>query len=180
MENTTNTSNATNFVVNLKSTQSIVDTAYWVELENKKEFYRETDKELLKVLLQRITYKDIAEVINEVGLTVGTIQALNNLDEETTNKVAVGLKHSNRYESLQEQLLKDVKFSEIMEYYDNDECFDYLTENYAITWDKVKDHVDLDEVRADQDVSTIDKDTVTTFIEELNDTDFRKLITSLI
>lgn len=78
---------------------------------------------------------------------------------------------------IDEELRKgNIEFSDIMSHFDNSDCFDYLDNQGEMTWYNVKDYVDMDEVKADVEIDT---DTITDYISNLDNSEFRTLITNL-
>jgi hypothetical protein len=70
----------------------------------------------------------------------------------------------------------NISFDDIMEHFDSSDCFEWLKDNRTIYWSDVKDYVDMDDVKAD---IKIDDDMVTEYISNLNDGQFRNLISNL-
>jgi len=70
----------------------------------------------------------------------------------------------------------NMDFSDIMHHFDESDCFSYLSDEGRISWENVKDYVDMDDVKADIE---IDNDMVGEYISNLNDSEFRNLITNL-
>lgn len=70
----------------------------------------------------------------------------------------------------------NVSFYDMMEHFDTSDCFEYLDNQGSLSWSEVKDYVDMDDVKADIE---IDNDMIGEYISNLNDSDFRNLITNL-
>jgi hypothetical protein len=70
----------------------------------------------------------------------------------------------------------NMDFSDVMHHFDESDCFSYLSDEGRISWENVKDYVDMDDVKADIE---FDNDMVGEYISNLNDSEFRNLVTNL-
>lgn len=70
----------------------------------------------------------------------------------------------------------NIDFSDMMNHFDSSDCYEWLNDNGDLNWSDVKDYIDMDDVKADIEIDT---DMVSEYISNLDNNEFRTLITNL-